>query len=377
MTFLDTERETLESLLPGLDAALLDVPLLELERPRSPGLTAFRSAGGPGLLVPREYEGRGATALEAVRIQRAIGSRSPSLAVATTMHHFSVAGLIEVSRGGDGLGWLFLESTAQNGMLLASGFAEGRPGQSILTPTMRAERSEDGYIVTGSKKPCSLAHSMDVLTASVALPALSGAGTDLAIALIPAEDERIERRPFWNSPVLAGAESDEVIVAGVEVPHELIVRTETGPGDALDDIQLSGFVWFEMLMTASYLGAASALVERALHSVKGAAAERVALVSEVEACMSAVERAAMAAELGEQGEAVLLRTLQIRYATQHAIERVTALAMELLGGMAFIRSPEAAYLAAAARALAFHPPARLRMSEALLDALDGRPLRVA
>jgi alkylation response protein AidB-like acyl-CoA dehydrogenase len=377
MTFLDTERETLESLLPGLDAALLDVPLLELERPRSPGLTAFRSAGGPGLLVPREYEGRGATALEAVRIQRAIGSRSPSLAVATTMHHFSVAGLIEVSRGGDGLGWLFLESTAQNGMLLASGFAEGRPGQSILTPTMRAERSEDGYIVTGSKKPCSLAHSMDVLTASVALPALSGAGTDLAIALIPAEDERIERRPFWNSPVLAGAESDEVIVAGVEVPHELIVRTETGPGDALDDIQLSGFVWFEMLMTASYLGAASALVERALHSVKGAAAERVALVSELEACMSAVERAAMAAELGEQGEAVLLRTLQIRYATQHAIERVTALAMELLGGMAFIRSPEAAYLAAAARALAFHPPARLRMSEALLDALDGRPLRVA
>src|SRR4051794_32473183 len=174
MTFLDRERATLEALLPGLDARLCDVPLLEHERPGGPGLGAFRAAGGPGLLVPRDYDGRGATALEAVRVQRAIGSRSPSLAVATTMHHFSVAGLIEVSAGADGMGWLFLESTARNGMLLASGFAEGRPGQSILAPTMHAERTDDGFVITGSKKPCSLAHSMDILTASVALPALSG-----------------------------------------------------------------------------------------------------------------------------------------------------------------------------------------------------------
>ena len=377
MTFLERERQTLESLLPGLDERLRDVPLLEHERPRGPGLEAFRAAGGPGLLVPGDYDGRGATALEAVRIQRAIGSRSPSLAVATTMHHFSVAGLIEVSRGGDGLGWLFLESTARHGMLLASGFAEGRPGQSILSPTMRAERTEDGFLVTGSKKPCSLAYSMDVLTASVALPAPSGTATDLAVALIPAEDERIERRPFWNSPVLAGAESDEVIVAGVEIPEQMLVRTETGPDDALDDIQLSGFLWFELLMTASYLGAASALVERALTSGKGAAADRAELVMELEAAMSAVERAALAGELGERGEDVLVRTLQVRFATQNAIDRAASLAMELLGGMAFIRSPEVGYLAMAARALTFHPPARMRMSDPLLDTLDGKPLRVA
>jgi alkylation response protein AidB-like acyl-CoA dehydrogenase len=271
---------------------------------------------------------------------------------------------------------MFLESAARQGMILASGFAEGKPGQSILMPTMEARRSSTGYVVTGSKKPCSLARSMDVLTASVALPSINGHGNDLAIALIPAKDPHIKLRPFWNSPILAGAESDEVIVDGVEVPEELLVRTESGPDDPLDDVQLTGFVWFELLMTASYLGTASGLVERALEAGKGSAAARVAAVGELETAMSALERAALCAELGESGDEVLVRTLQVRYSTQDAIERAVSATLEMLGGMAFIRSPEVGYLATASKALAFHPPARAHMSEALLGTLDGDPLQV-
>src|SRR3954447_13826780 len=129
MKFLTRERATLEALLPGLDGELAAHPLLELEQPANGGLDAFRRAGGPALLVPKAHAGKGATALEAVRVQRAIGSRSPSLAVATTMHHFSVASLVELSVHSSGFEWLLLEGIARDGGLLASGFAEGRPGQ--------------------------------------------------------------------------------------------------------------------------------------------------------------------------------------------------------------------------------------------------------
>jgi len=376
MRFLAKERETLERLLPGLDGDVRAVPLGELETPGNGGLAAFRRAGGPGLLVGAEHGGRGATPLEAVRVQRAIGSRSPSLAVATTMHHFSVASLIEVGARSTGFEWMLLEGIAKDGRLLASGFAEGRPGQSILSPTMQAEPSNGGFVITGSKKPCSLSASMDLLTASVAVPARAGEGTELAVALIPATDERIERRPFWSTSILAGAESDEVIVRGVEVPEMLIVRTDARPGDPLDELQVTGFLWFELLMTASYLGVASALVERVLDERRGEGPERLAPAIALEAAMSAVEGAARAMGAGERGQDALAVALFIRYAAQDAISRAVASAQELLGGMAFIGSAETSYLASASAALAFHPPARSRMHSALLDVLDGEPLKV-
>jgi hypothetical protein len=52
------------------------------------------------------------------------------------------------------------------------------------------------------------------------------------------------------------------------------------------------------------------------------------------------------------------------------------MAAELLGGIAFIRSPDIGYLIAAVRALAYHPPSRTAMAEALVDYLTGRPLRL-
>src|SRR4051794_41265122 len=99
---LARERATLERLLPGLDAELAKLPLDELERPGGPALPLFREAGGPSLLIPRASEGLGAMPLEAVDGQRAVGSRAPSLAIATTMHHFSLATLVEGGRRGQG-----------------------------------------------------------------------------------------------------------------------------------------------------------------------------------------------------------------------------------------------------------------------------------
>ncbi|MFF3766290.1 acyl-CoA dehydrogenase family protein [Streptomyces sp. NPDC001922] len=376
MGFLDTERETLDTLLPGLDAALARHPLAELERPGSPAVAAFREAGGAALLVPAQNTGIGADPLQAVRVQRAVGARCPSLAVATTMHHFSVASLVETAKHGAGFEWMLLEAVVGKRMLLASGFAEGQTGQSILRPAIRAERRGGEVVLNGSKKPCSLAHSMDLLTASVEMTDDSGERR-LAVAIVPADADGVSVRPFWRSTVLAGAESEEVVLRDVALDPQMVVLTEVGADAVLDSLHIAGFLWFELLMTAGYLGTASALVERVLRHGRSPASVRAELVTDLGAAMLAVEAVARTMRESESwGEGLLTDALTARYAAQDAIGRTTRTALETLGGMSFISSDEGTYLASAAAGLNFHPPSRGRMAESLCAALDGGPLHV-
>ncbi|MFJ4923001.1 acyl-CoA dehydrogenase family protein [Streptomyces sp. NPDC088725] len=373
--FLNAERSALETLLPGLDGALSLCPLEELESTPSPAVQAFRRAGGPGLLVPAEHAGSGATPLQAVRVQRAVGARCPSLAVATTMHHFSVAGLVHSARQGTGLEGLLLEAVAKDRLLLASGFAEGNTGQNILRPHITAERRDGRYVLNGSKKPCSLSRSMDLLTASVVTTDDQGAER-LAIAIIPAATPGLEVRRFWRTPILAGAESDEVVLTDVELDPQMVFVTEVTADGVPDSLNVAGFLWFELLLTAGYLGMASALVERALNRPGGADDDPTPFMVDVEAAMLSVEAVARAMEDEEWTDTLLVSALTARYAAQDAIARTTGTCLAALGGMAFIGSPDGSYLASAAAGLTFHPPSRTRMARPLRDVLGGLPLRI-
>jgi hypothetical protein len=55
----------------------------------------------------------------------------------------------------------------------------------------------------------------------------------------------------------------------------------------------------------------------------------------------------------------------VRFAAQNAIARSTTLALDLLGGIAFIKDTEITYLHSAAQALALHPPSRSKTAGAL------------
>ena len=131
--YLERERETCQRLLPGLDKQLDECSLAELEQPGGPAIALFKELGGPGLCVPTVHHGAGATGRDAVQVLRAIGTRAPSLAIGTTMHHFSVASLVALAESSQGFEWLLLEGVADDRRLMASGFAEGRTGQGILS----------------------------------------------------------------------------------------------------------------------------------------------------------------------------------------------------------------------------------------------------
>lgn len=366
MNLLKRERETLKTFLPSMDTALAEFPLMVMEKQDNPSIALFRELGGTGLLIPTMYTGLGATPLQALHVQCAIANRAPSLAIASTMHHFSLATIVEMvmQKEGSGLEGILLEAVAKQHLYVASGFAEGRSGTGILSSAINVERTSEGLLLNGSKKPCSLSLSMNLLTASLVVPRGDHQDAELAVAIIPADTPGIERRPFWKSPILAGAESDEVVLHNVLVPENLI--SYLGSSGAQDHIQARGFLWFELLISASYLGIGTALVERVMMAGKGNESERTLLVIEVEGAMTALEgvaRSMMEETIDSNSE--LARALYVRYAVQRAIERFSAHAVELLGGMAFVGSPEVAYLYSAARGLAFHPPSRVSISASL------------
>jgi isobutylamine N-monooxygenase len=378
MRSLDEARDVCERYHPGMCAALADISLEEREAPGGPILGIFRKFGGPGLMVPKEYGGMGVDPLSAARIVRAMSSYSPSLGAGTTMHHYTVATLFSLARRAGRLTAAQMELLAEiapASMLVASGWAEGKPGANIVIPAATARAVDGGYLVNGGKKPCSLARSMDLLTASAAVP-VDGTPT-LALLLIPARSPGITVEKFWLSNVLAGAESDEVRLTDVFVPEELVIRAEPDAPDRLDDLQTTGFAWFEMLATSVYVGATSALVEQALAKGRGSVTDRAQAAIQLESAVALVEGVARAIGDGLTGDAAVSAVLVARYAAQQALREAADLAAELLGGIAFIRSPDIAYLIAAVRPLAYHPPSRTAMAEALVDYFTGQPLRLA
>ncbi len=371
MHFLHRERDALENLLPGLDAALAGLSLDVTERPGNPALELFRTHSGTDLLIPPRLGGLGASPHEALHVQRALGSRSPSLALAVAMHQFAVASLLE---------WYALEALPEleallrrittDQLYLTSAFSDGRSGASILASQMQVELIACGLRISGSKKPCSLAQSMDLLTVNVLLPALPGQERTLVLALVPANATGLQRRPIRNAWGPAGAETEEVVLDRVEVPWDRIHRY-SGRGVSVVGQHRSA-LWFELLLAGTYLGAGSALVERVLQARAGSPTERLTLAGELETVLSALESVAQDVKDGKHGIDVEVRALLVRFGVQQALERVCSLAGELLSGTT--ESPaDVACLLASARGLAFHPPSRSGIAPALDSyLLEGR-----
>ncbi|MFH9584514.1 acyl-CoA dehydrogenase family protein [Streptomyces luteogriseus] len=379
MRSLDLARSVCERFHPGLLKELDQIPYTDRERPGSPVIDLFRIHGGVGLLIPEEYGGHGADALDALRVQLALGAVSPSLVAAVSMHHFTIAMLYSLAVKE---GRLTDEQTAllrrivPDQQVMASGWAEGRTAQNILKPAVTARPVRDGFLLTGAKKPCSLSRSMSLLTASVAIHGDDGE-PELALALVPADAPGLTVHPYWGNDLLAGAESEEVRLEDVFVPAGMVVRAGADDPNRLDDLQSAGFVWFEMLISAGYAGGAMALVEQVLERERGSVAERASLAVDMETAVSLLEGVARATGPEPGDEESVARVLVARYAVQNALPDIASRALELLGGLDFINGSGPAQAAAALRALAFHPPSRAAAAEPLLRWFDGGELVLA
>jgi alkylation response protein AidB-like acyl-CoA dehydrogenase len=182
-------------------------------------------------------------------------------------------------------------------------------------------------------------------------------------AVVFAEGSPITREPFWNSLVLRAADSNALVFNDVFVPDERMLLP-----DAADDLEVAAFVqraslvglcWFQLMVGATYLGVASALVERVLAKRNVDTFQLAQLAIELEGAHQALIGSARELEDAAGAvESTYSKALCTRFLVQGAIERATNLAVELLGGLAFISSDEVPYLLAASRAICFHPISR-------------------
>lgn len=360
LVLLKRARSTLERFAPGFDALLGEMPFAQREDAASPVVQWFKQHGPVALLIPSACGGQGASLFDAVQVQIALGARSPSLAVATTMHQFSVASLVAISRQGGPEG-LLLTAIAQQRLMLASGFAEGG-GAHILDASMSARATPEGVYLTGSKKPCSLGASMDLLTASYSR--MTPAGEELMIAMIPAKTPGVSSTPFWANHCLAAAQSVEVRLDEVFVNQRMLFSA--GLREQLGRVQIIGFISFELLISAAYLGTCLGLIEEPVLTSRGNTDQRIELASRMQLCLSALEGLALEADddIADPDD-LLARLLLVRYGIEQCLEANATLAQRLYGGRGFICSPSVSMWSDSCRGLCFHPPARSSVGSAM------------
>ncbi|MEV5880539.1 acyl-CoA dehydrogenase family protein [Streptomyces sp. NPDC052101] len=367
MNILAAERAVLDRALPGLDGWLAKLGHVAAEDPESQVIEEFGKAGGGNILIPERFGGNGLSCLEGVRLQRAVGSRAPSLAVATTMHHYKVAWLAQVLDSGEAD--RVLTDIVSRRHLVASCGAEGRSGKQLFAPGIEVSPAEGGLLISGTKRPCSLVRSMGLLTLLAPGPEGSPYAGRLLIVMVPADAPGLTWEPLWGNRVLRAAQTDAVLLDRVHVPDHRIVPLGD-PDRSLPRLN-SLMLLFLPLITAAYLGIATGQVERLFLEGRGAAVDRLAALGPLETASAAVEALASEVDSGPHDEMLLGRMLLVRYAAQRAIAEATDRVLELLGGMSFVTSGDNVDLLAASRALAFHPPAENAMRERLDDWLNG------
>ncbi|GAA3302805.1 acyl-CoA/acyl-ACP dehydrogenase [Dactylosporangium vinaceum] len=372
MTLLAAERAVLTKALPGFDDQLAALGVAAADDPASGVIEQFRVAGGGNLLVPAEFGGGGLGCADGVRLQRAIGSRAPALAVASTMHHYKVAWLARELDGPQARA--VLGDVVERRLLVASCGAEGAAGASLFAPGLTVEPVPDGLRITGTKRPCSLVRSMGLLSMLVAGPHGSPYAGELVNVLIDPGSPGVRVEPFWRNRVLRAGQSDAVVLDGVLVPHERVVPVGD-PAHVAPRIT-SNLLWFEVLVTAAYLGIATGAVEGLFRDGRGTPADRVAALAPLETAATAVEAIAGALDIGQCDDELFGRSLLVRYTAQRAIAEATDRVLELRGGIAFVTDQTPVEALIASRALAFHPPAEIAMRAPLDAWLCGGPLRL-
>ncbi|WP_084377864.1 acyl-CoA dehydrogenase family protein [Pseudomonas mucidolens] len=371
--FLKEERNIAFELMPTLTNFLEATPLLDLERGDSKVLAdLFRRDGQPGLTISKELGGRGVRAVNMAQLHTWIGAHCPSLAVMMTMHHHTVAGMMAGSRFFPDIQDL-LSLVAHDKLLVASGFSEGRPNAHILESKMTVEKTLDGYIVNGSKKPCTMTHNFDLITFGVNHVDPEGQ-THIGIGVGFAGDSSIERKKFWSVPHLQAADSHEVRFNNLVVPESMMCFS-TAVDDQLDDAQHGTgnhlfAIWFQLLASASYLGMASALASRALSCNKGSQDDRAMLLIDLQGATMALRGLAGSIDEKRFLRSDLARAQATRFSVQEAVHRISTRAFEILGGMAFMSSEDVAYLLVVTRLFAFHPTSRLASTPFLCEQLS-------
>lgn len=392
----DYDPGALDDLWPAVDhvvtpdvAATVEAGAAEADRrgamPAS-SLAALRKSGYFGYPVPVDLEGGGGTVVDCCALQRRLGALDPALAVAVNMHLFSVGVVVEHWRREQDASWALLEAIATQDRVVASGFAEPGLGGGILRSNLDVERADGGYVVTGVKRPCSLAAHADLVCFQMLTP--EARRDTLAVCLLPTTAPGIATEPSWDAIGMRGSASDTLRFERCHVPDDLVFH-RCAPGFDADEVFAAGLAWFCATTVATYLGVAAAATREAariltasplsyLEATRADIPTFQAALGDAVGRLVAVELAchrlaAMVDDRDRDPRAVLPLALGLKNeASQTVIAAVDGL-VEVVGAQAYGSASRLGRLWRDVHALRFHPPTRYATHQILGRWRLGRP----
>lgn len=333
------------------------------------------ASGYAALPIPAEFGGAGASLVEVASAQRALGMVDPSAAIALNMHAFTVGLMADYWQRHRDSSWMLLEGIAQTGALVASAFAEPGGSPNFMSSNSEAVQTAKGYRVSGVKFPCSLATTATLvcLTARVA-------GTDDTIlALCPRSSPGLTVEGEWASLGMTDSDTARLVLRDVELDDRLVFHR--GPADVIDDNVISGMTWFAVLLSATYHGILSGLLDTAYRQVSraGAYGPRTTLLGRATRELLTLGGACrqLGTDVGSgaiEGRPALAAAVGLRATLSDTRDRVLAALTPVIGSRLYGRGQSAAALMVDSLAVHHHPPSLLICDEVVGAHCTGRDI---
>ncbi|WP_067475355.1 acyl-CoA dehydrogenase family protein, partial [Nocardia amamiensis] len=237
--------------------APMAIPVLGQADPAERIKTVARSAFG-ALAIPEQLGGAGCALVDVAAAQRALARVDPATAIALNMHSLSIGVMVDYWRRHHDDSWMLLEGIADSNALVASAFAEPGGSPNFMRSVSRATPTAKGYSITGTKFPCSLATTAEIYCVSATVTDTA----DSIVGLCPAKSPGITVGAPWDSLGMRGSDTARVVFDHVELDERLVFHR--APPDDFDEVVVSGIVWFVVLVTATYHGVLTGLLDHAV-----------------------------------------------------------------------------------------------------------------
>ncbi|MCX4637628.1 acyl-CoA/acyl-ACP dehydrogenase [Streptomyces platensis] len=333
------------------------------------------ASGFAALAIPREFGGAGAGLVEVAAAQRTLGVVDPSAAIALNMHSFTVGLMADYWQRHRDTSWMLLEGIAGSHALVASAFAEPGGSPNFMSSRSSAVETGKGYRVSGVKYPCSLASTATL----VCLTARVEATDETILALCPAASPGVTVEGDWPSMGMTASDTAKLVLRDVDIDDRLVFHR--GPAGVIDDTVISGMVWFSVLLSATYHGVLSALLDLAYRQVTGSGryGARVSLLGR--ATRELLTLGGACRQLGRDfedgglsGRAALAAAIALRATLSDVRDRVVSAVTPVVGSRLYTRDQPAAKLLVDSLAAHHHPPSLLVCDQVVGDHCTGREI---
>jgi alkylation response protein AidB-like acyl-CoA dehydrogenase len=226
----------------------------------------LKNAGYLKIAVPQELGGMGLNIDQVMRLQRKIAYVAAPTALGVNMHVYWTGVFADVWRSGDKSVEKFLRDAAA-GEVFAAGHAESGIDLPLLLSTTRAERVDGGYKIYGHKSFGSLTpvwtrygmHAMD---------SADPTGPKIVHAFMPKGTPGYSIKEVWDTLGMRATKSEDVILDGVFIPDESIVRVVPAGAAGMDYFILCVFAWALLGFANVYYGLAQRALDETIANVQ-------------------------------------------------------------------------------------------------------------